>query len=318
MWKKFSLLLVSLSVTVITVYSTQQSSDFESCITDQAQQWMQRCAITSDNKLLINQHDLQLLLNVFYFSYQRSLITLQSQKKAIILLQQIWQGWQNIACRRRNPSKKLAYPDCTISCELCNSFDELRKKHERISTTYDLMLEVTTKGQLFEDQLLKKNIEYIKDQARIVVTNALLDVQNHVSELSRYMQSKRSMDLDEVDTSDDNDEAMQITRSKIYEYIKEQLPTVAVQSFARSDNAFIAISQKNWDALLMAQELSNIIWHAVETKRAQFYLIYYRLLYEKTRLLQIQPFILFNEKGLINTSDTIHYLPNPELLTGIA
>lgn len=244
----------------------------------QADAWISQSLITKNNELLVSENDLQTIINVFYLSYERSRATLQAQDQAMTILSAVWHGWQNIAQRRRNPSKKIPYPDSVDDLiENYQAFAHALKSHEMISSCYDDFLELVLKDSGLENKLLKKSFEFVRENARTAVTHALLNVKDHIARLNSYLKQHRHMRFDDEQMLDD----LETTRGKIFDYIQENLPIMAFNSYVESDRLFIASSEKQWRVLLTTQELSNLIWHAVETARANYYSAYYTHLYTR-------------------------------------
>lgn len=310
MWSTIFFLLLS---TAQSFGTTPQSQLIDTQIHTQAHDWIHHSIGTSD-ALLVSKHDLVIALNYFYLSYMRSHVNLKAQESATKILNSVWSGWQNIATRRRNPSKKIPY--CHVKSQLnehAQRFTSVLHDHEHFATLYDTANELIFKGNALENKLLKKNMEFVKDESRNQVTHALLDVQSHIAQLMDYLQQHRRMRIDDEQVLDD----LEITRGKIFEYLQEHVPQMAFNSFVKADVLFLTISQNNWKALHTAQELSNIIWQAIETARSHLFYIYYDLTYEIALACGAQPLLMFDEQGLITTEGSQELLPQPRSLLAI-
>lgn len=277
----YKFLLVSLFLFLnLSTFSQQHYSS----TADGADAWIAQFLCNSDGTLRESIHDINIICNLLYLSFQRSSITLKAQKHAVELLRVGWQGWQNVAQRRRNPSKPIPHPAAAKSLPLhADDFYLFLQEHERISSAYDTLLEQVLKQDILENHFLKMAIEEIREESRTAVTHALLNVQSHIIELSEYIKTKRSLAIDDIEQEID------ATRSQLVSYLQENIPLLAFNSFAKADNLFIKTSQMQWETLITSQELSNIVWESVEKARAEFYHAYYRAVYEKLQILGLAP-----------------------------
>ena len=96
--------------------------------------------------------DLQLCANLFYFSYLRSAATIKAQDIACETMDHMWQGWQNIAQTRMNPSLDLPYPiDFSKQENLYNDFIKAQKYHNILGKTYAYAAEAAVKQDYLTD-----------------------------------------------------------------------------------------------------------------------------------------------------------------------
>lgn len=262
--------------------------------------------------MFVSEHDLMAVINFFYNAFNRSRITLCAQDAALQHLSASWHAWQNIAQRRRNPSKKLPYPQSSSGIEhSAIEFQSYTEQHDTIASLYTVTSELIFKENILENKLLLAELEYVHELSRSTITHALLDVQSHVAELATFISKHRAIQCDDESEPYDND--LIHTRS-LLSYIKEQAPIFAFNSFVKTDNGFIKASEYNWSALVGAQEISTIIWKAIETARARFYLTYYREAYRRSLAAGIVPYKLFDTDGIIPLKSVRPPLPSPEYI----
>ena len=286
------------SSTQITALSSlpQLNFDYDSSFEKFSKEWIKNTIIT--NSSLVNcESDIQIILNLLYFSCARSQITRQAQQATLDAMQNMWHGWQNIAQRRRNASKPIPYPHATHNIiSLAESHKNRLLEHQTISSIYDNALEQIIKGDILENRILLSQIELLRDEARTATFNALGDAKSHIKELLEYLnqnEHKHSV------INENEMEEMSDIRNALLSYIKENIPGYALHSFVLADNLFIKVSNYNWLALHSTQELSRLIWDHIEKARGNFYYTLYVQAYKQAEEIGIKPIIVFNEKGLL-------------------
>ncbi len=248
--------------------------------------------------------DLQIILNILYFSCARSQATREAQRTTLDALQKIWRGWQNITHRRRNASKPIP---CSHAADNIAHMSALHEKnlimHETITTIYDSALEQVLKGNILENRFLENHLIFLRDYARSVTIGAMLDVRSQLTSLLEYLNQTRALSFD-------NDEE-EIMRAGFMEYLVDSIPACTMRSFTLADNLFIKVSDGNWAALNGAQELSILIWDALEKARGSFYYTLYTIAYQRAQAHGIQPLIVFDEAGLLPLNKRKTALPLP-------
>ena len=117
-----------------------------------AQSWIEHY-IYKDSKLLVTSADLQLIANLFYFSYLRSAETIKAQNAARKALESMWHGWQNVAHTRMNPSLKTPYLiDFDQQQEHYLAFAKAKQEHRRVGLIYSHLAEAAVKQHYLSKQ----------------------------------------------------------------------------------------------------------------------------------------------------------------------
>ncbi|MCL5875998.1 MAG: hypothetical protein M1114_06010 [Candidatus Dependentiae bacterium] len=268
-----------------------------------AQQWTS-VLFDNDSVLKASEEDIQIILNILYFSAARSQINIDAQESALTTLQKIWEGWANIIARRRNPSKPIIYTHATLDI---TKYAELHEKnlmaHEKICRLYDVSLEQTLKNKIFKNGFLINHITFLRDQARRTVLQAVLDIRPELETLKNYIETKK------IAVKHDT---LKITRSHFVDHLLGSIPLCAYQAFIATDKLFVKTSELHWSTLHTTNKITNSIWHKIEHARGTFYAMLYQALYLQAELRNIKPIVIFSEYGLLPVAKRKIPLPRPE------
>lgn len=280
-----------------------------------ASNWTSTHCINKQGELLISRQELVQTLNFFYIAYQRSASTLKAHKNSLDFLHNTWHSWQHIIQRRRNPSKTTTFGRCHFTIEQqAKEFARCAHEHDYWASTYDQITRaIFNEGSITNPNLLAA-LTHIKKDARTLVTNALLSVNEYVEQLVDAFAGPRCIIPDEgIEIEEEG------VRSSIMEYLKEHLPGLGIASYTKADNLFISTSLTHWNALYHAQKISAVIWNAIEKDRAHFYYIYYKTLYQRTQELGSEQYpLLFDTNGPIaSTKEVMTLLPSPDTISPI-
>lgn len=265
-------------------------------------------------KLLISERDLQTLANIAYFSYYRSKITLEAQEASMQALNIFWNNHENIATTRRNPSVIIPHPiDASKQASLACHSIYLSTQHQLIGTIYANLVEASIHGDLLHASLALKGLQALRNDARVVVAQALLDVRALLGTLY-YSAQKSTQQLNEsVDTQE------QGVRSIMgaINFISGYLPHLALQSLVDADNFNNRISSEGWQTFMSIQDISYQTWRMIEQARASFYQAHYQMLYTTMQELHLPTTyftIMTNEHGVIEPENQVVPLPDPNNL----
>jgi len=276
------------------------SSDYS--VEQSAQTWFKTYVLSSEGAPLLNPSELQILINVVYFSYLRSQSTLNAQTKALDALETVWQTAQNITHLRLNPSIDLPYQKtATQNKKIANALWTAQQEHHRIGTTYAQAFELILKKDLVSSTALTLAITKMRTNARQLIMQALLDVKQHVGDLCIYLtqpsphtQKNRSL----LDT------------------VSSYVPFFTTSSFAKINKAHLQASSKAFQALILLQQSGNHVWRIIEQTRGAWYFELYKQLYQLLITKNAGYLgIVFDETGYIPVTEKI-VLPKPELLPG--
>lgn len=268
------------------------------------QQWLHSYVISSHQKLSMSNEDLQLVANLLYFSFLRSAVTIEAQDIACNTLETVWQGWQNIAQTRRNPSLETPYEtDYGVQNNLFQDFLQAQYFHRKIGLTYSQCAESVIKQHLLNDRA-QKAVTVLREQARVIVAKAFLDVKKTLGELYHFA----------ADHTRNNDTQIgDHNRFDLMETISTYIPSIAMQSFVEADHINTKASEQSWQVVNTINQVSKEVWHSIETARASYYLAHYNALMAIIKAHDIdQKYkrIMFDENGIIPVNEQSQELPH--------
>lgn len=231
-----------------------------------AQAWIEQY-IYKDSKLLVSSSDLQLIANLFYFSYLRSSETIKAQNAARKAFECMWHGWQNVAHTRMNPSLKAPHLiDFDQQQHSYASFIKAQQEHRRVGLTYSHLAEAAVKQHYLSKEAEDATVR-LREHARTIVAQAFLDAKKIVGDLYEIaIQGLRDPD---------NSPAL---RFDVLETISYYLPILSMQSFIEAEKAQLKTSEQSWQIISTMLGVNMTIWDAIETARASFYLAHYNTL----------------------------------------
>jgi len=252
----------------------------------QALSWIQKHVYNKNQGLLVPDKDLQLIANLCYFSFMRSYCTLKAQEKALETLESVWNGWQNIAQTRLNPSDRVPHPiKPQQKKQTTNKFWALHDEHHTIGKTYTQAVEDMVNGEALSSAGALKAVQAVRSSARSIVASALCRVQTHLNSLLHGLIGKKS-------------KKGFSWLSHLWNYV----PQLAVKSFAQADALNNTVSEESWQAVLKMQHIGSQTWRAIEEARGSFYLAHYEAVLhvmEKENIAQQYKTIVFDTDGLI-------------------
>ncbi|GMU19338.1 MAG: hypothetical protein AMXMBFR12_05300 [Candidatus Babeliales bacterium] len=232
-----------------------------------AQEWINQF-ISKDTKLFISESDLQIIANLLYFSYLRSLETIQAQNAAKKTFESVWHGWQNIAHTRMNPSIKIPHlRDYEQQAQHYEEFVLAQQKHSSIGQAYSHIAEAAVKqhylSKVSEDAVIK-----LREHARTIVAHAFLDAKKIVGNLYHIA-------IEGLRGSESKEENEILLRFDVIETISYYLPILSMQSFIEAEKAQLKTSEQSWQIINTMLDVNMTIWDTIETARASYYLAHY-------------------------------------------
>jgi len=262
--------------------------------------WSQTYIQDIQGNLLIPAKELQILANLIYFSFQRSYLTLQAQSTAIKTLENIWNGWQNIAQTRLDPSKEIPHeiPETAKRHMVANFWLE-HDMHQKMSKTYDKAVQYIIYGNCLSTVNAQNGAHDMRQRSKAAVAQSLADIRHYVGNLFYHSKSLRS----------GYEKAIQFV-----DFLYEYLPKVAVNSFIEANKTNDIVSENSWNVLMKIQDVGKQSWQIIEQERAGFYLALYKKIWNIMRQTNLQYEyykIIFDEYGVIDTQDQYDYLPDP-------
>lgn len=273
---------------------------------DEAKEWSNTYVISKQNKLLMNPSDLQLCANLFYFSYLRSAVTIKAQDIACNTLNGMWQGWQNIAQTRMNPSLDLPYPtDYAKQENLYQDFVKAQTYHRMLGQTYAHAAETAVKQDYLTGHS-KNAILEARERSREVVILAFIEAKKILGDLIDFASANLRSDWIEWDDQEI------ITKFDFLDSLSQYIPYFALKSFLEIERINTQASEQTWQIISTMCGISKQMWDAIEMARGSYYLAYYQELYQIMQEQNIDSsyfMIMFNEHGIIPADKQKTQLP---------
>ncbi len=284
------------------------SSSLSALYEQHAHEWMSNYVQTPSKKVRISPADLQILANLLYFSFLRSSITVEAQEIASGALEVAWEGWQNIAQTRMNPSVDLPYKTNLHAQKiLFEDFLRAQSLHRQIGTTYANAAEIAVKAHILSIHA-QESVTAVREQARTIVAHAFLDVQKVLGELFNFANQYARYEY--LDT----DEAI---RFDLFETIASYIPYLTMQTFIETEHLNTRASEQTWNVISTIIYVSKRIWHSIESARAAYYLAHYQALLalmQENEIDMSYQKIMFDERGMIPTDEQVEFLPDLSML----
>lgn len=290
--------------------------------------------------------DAQLLLNLAYWSYQRSHATVMGQDIVIDHLKNSWMLWHNFISTRRNPQTTLTYPDC-LSIDTMSANIAMHE-HMYANTMYLHALETTVEKSIISSESVKSYIAALRSEARMLVAQtvatSLTDLKQTLQQMLTAIAAFTPFDKlrvrrenEEADTKLKTETPCEYPQSSSTNYPFPSHPELvegcnaiqknifeenisflingfALQSFGKFDKEYLSSSAAYFEIFSQTQTLYNHFWQQVETTRSQFYQQAYMMIYESMTILQFPAesfFNAFNQNGLIANNQQYDKLPFP-------
>jgi len=272
---------------------------------DDANAWVSSYAYDHSGKRVATDSELQYVLNLMYYSYVRSFETLCAQQAALYMLKGSWEGWQNIAKRRLNPSKPQPYSVCSADqIELAQDFWRQYEVHQRTSDTYDHAVQCVVYTDVVNTPLVMQGVKDMRTEARKVMLDALADIKQYFGKLFDY--AFRPIFKNDTET-----------KRGIADFVMSYIPQLAVNTFIHADALHNDVSDDAWNMLYTVQDVGIQTWSAIEKARKAFYKAHYTALYYAMVRLELQSSCFtacFNESGVIAGTVQTVLLPHPDTL----
>ncbi len=256
-----SLLLILVSVPFLTYTNADLYREY-------AEQWAGRYIYDAHGKLRISPDDFEAIKQLVDCSLHRSTLTLAAQQQAWQTVTLLWQGWQNFAQTRLNPSKDRPYliapEEKNVSTQ---DFWDILAAHEEVCKEYGHMVGDVVYGDTLEDALAKEAVNQMRQEARICMLDALTDVKKQLEGLYDITFNKSLDPLLEALEEDESGSK----RFNISSFLMNYIPNLVVHKFVEADALYNTLSEEGWTVLEKVQLIGNQAWHAIETARSHFY-----------------------------------------------
>lgn len=291
--KKVILLVIALLHTTWTKCFILNPKTFQ----NEAKQWVASYIWTEKDGLLIPEKDLLLIVNLCYFSFQRSYATLKAQESALTLFSTIWKGWENITHTRLDPSKNIPH-EITEDQKQClrSDFWTLHDNHIKKGQTYSHAVNAIVHSDALTTVKALNAVKKMRSDARGVMAEALVSVRKLLGHLFYTTTKKKPIPKKKLE---------------LLSFLCDYIPQVAMLSFSQADTLNNKISSDGWSVLHTVQDVGVKTWQAVEEARTSFYLAHYNALTKVFSQTKILPKILFGQSGQILDPDNQKTLEMP-------
>jgi hypothetical protein len=279
--------------------------NLQTIYTEQAQHFIKKHILDDQRSLLISPADFNYLLNIIYFSYLRSHLSLEAKQASLNQLHASRKLERNGAQTMRDPWHTIPYPD---------ALQEISRTYQQAIDTYNNHFTV---GDQYSHAVFNVNItrattqKLIKDirsQSRDIRKNALLQAQDVLTHSAKKT-AKLAQDQATILAT-----AINSTIDAINKLDKQNLADD--QSFTRAyidiDEASNRLSEQNWDAFIAFEQFTHTLWKVLEENRELFYKSYYIELHKILSTANLDPqykTILFDRIGVIAQQDRTDMLP---------
>jgi hypothetical protein len=305
-WKLIG--LMSLNVLV----ASGSSELTEASYTKQATDWVKKFICTDDGVFLISYEDVRSIANLLYFSYYRSKITLDAQESGLSALSSVWQRYENVISLRLDPSHEVPYSALDLTADISQFFIDA-EQHHNIGKAYAHIVEAIANKRSMCSLPAQAGVQQMRDDARTVIMQALLDVKNLLGSLYAATRMRAISYTDTLVRMPGASESL-----SFIEYISAYIPRLAVLSFVEADTFNNKISREGWNTLMAIQQVSYKTWYTIEQARASFYKAYYTALYKVLQARAVPErytTIIVDHKGLRKPEEQTTLLPSPVQLS---
>lgn len=225
-----------------------------------AREWVYTYAITPDGTLYVSDQELNLLVNLFYMSYKRSMAIIKLQEKALGSLDTVWNAWQHVTHLRRDPtnSESSSFDTQSMATHIHQFCDQLHKVQD-LCTEFTALLHHLTVKDILSDQA-QQALQVIQQEEQVIIAGAIAEIK-HPDTLAHAPQV--------------------VTKgSSVLDFVWSCLPPLAIHSFVKTDQMTMVVTKENWNLLKALQELSNFNWATIEQLRASFHYSLYKATYQ--------------------------------------
>lgn len=234
-------------------------------------------------------HDVRLLLNLLYWSHERSCSTIVTQAAAERNLREQWDAWQSCADRRLNPKAGAAPFREHVHHHM---FESLQKEFHNIHSQYSSIVALTTDACRYTHQPIAFFVEALREQARQHVMHIM---KQHLTVVAKELEQQLGSQA----------LALRLDRRGLISYLINQ---IAVASFAQLDASWRGSSNQLMLQFLAIQGLFNDVWNTIETARTTFYKTYFNLIINVMHEYQFPPISFTNLAQLPGEAEPVAFV----------
>lgn len=251
-------LLLSISLSSIHASDIQTYQPY-------AVQWADQYIRNADGSLAITRNDLDMIKKLVDSSLRRAQITLLVQQHAWKTIELFWQGWQNFAQTRLNPSKDRPFTLDENKHEKADQFWQLLAHYDYICSEYAHIAQEVVHGNLLETDRAKQSVDKMRQDVRVFMVHALSDVKKHLEALYSITFKVSPQELVDIF------ETEQLKSFSLSSFLIDYIPSLAMHKFIHADAFYTGLSQEGFDVLSKIQLIGNQAWDAIEIARSHFY-----------------------------------------------
>lgn len=255
-----------------------------------------------------SQEELTFLLNILYFSEQRSADIIRMQHAVASYVAAASSILNDAISSRRNPAKITSitgYQTSQWDASACK-FDEahvcmklLLERYRADAAAYAQCLEYLIKKNGIRSELLFF-IEELREDSRCAMMRAM---QTNATSLQRIKDTlKKIMRTFSVETRALEDEITESITRGIVDCLANFAAPAAIASYVKLDQRYNQFNEIAWRSLVMGYEVDNLLWDMLEEVRIDFYHTYYTTLAQVARENNVMPervFVAFSADGVI-------------------
>jgi len=200
--------------------------------------------------------EINLVYNLLYLSWERSMTTCMTQRICIDGLSTYWNSWHAHAKQRLDPSRAvLVQPAHTI--QVLQHACAMQERFSSVNAAYSTIINRALHPLIPLHPVTRYCIEHIRATARIVIREALMQ---QLDTLKEQIQELFAAQEDTISGSGQHRHFL----TSISNYI-------ALQSFTALDETLLERSDQFFRIFIRGQELINQLWYIIESTRAEYY-----------------------------------------------
>lgn len=216
----------------------------------------------------VDVHDARVFINLLFYSYQRSAVTLATQDAGYAALCELHDQWQGCVERRLNPSQGIG--DYSYS-NAQHKFATLRRTFHDIHTYYAYIVQAATSATLQNDTLIR-HINAMRNRSRSLVIARMYTI---LDEIRAALTALHSDTYGYTDSSSHKRAMPTDNQHTIEETISSIVNTFAATSFVELNTTLMTTGSFFSNQYQQSQHYSNLLWNTIETARAEFYKTYF-------------------------------------------
>lgn len=220
----------------------------------------------------------RIFVNLLFYSFQRSMITLETEEKGLEAIQELTTQWHHCTERRLDPSKAPA--DYSPS-PAQQAFAQLRRSFHRIHTRYAHIVQEATSTRI-SNRSLARHIETMRTHARSIVLAQMYTILDQLRTALSRLDPRKAVTRSALLPED----RAPVCIEKAIETI---ITNYGASSFLDIDGTLSKTGNFLRTQYEQSQYYHNLLWTTIEQARATFYHIYLMRTVQALRQLSFPP-----------------------------